>query len=113
MTARPDADKPKNDKLIAARLLIPSPSGSGEPMSTQEVAEAMNTFLWNEHQKAPGSTAPTILDHRFVSAYENGRFWWPSRHYRAAFRSVLKAATDPSLSGCRETPRRSGLACRA
>lgn len=97
MTTEPDDDKPKNGKLIAARLRLPSPSGSGEPMSTQEVAEAMNLLLWTEHQKTPGSTAPTVLDHRFVSAYENGRFWWPSRHYRAAFRSVLKATTDAEL----------------
>jgi tetratricopeptide (TPR) repeat protein len=66
-------------------------------MSTQEVAEGMNAYLWEEHLKKPGSAAPTILDHRFVSAYENGRFWWPSQHYRAAFRHVLRVETDADL----------------
>lgn len=76
-------------------------------MSTQEVAEAMNAYLWAEHLKTPGSPQPTILDHRFVSGYENGRFWWPSRHYRAAFRHVLRA-TDAEL-GFRRSRRRAGL----
>ena len=97
MTAGLDEDKPRNKKLIAARLRLPSPTGSGDPMSTQEVAEAMNDYLWGEHLKTPGSAEPTVLDHRFVSAYENGRFWWPSQHYRAAFRHVLRVTTDTEL----------------
>lgn len=106
MTQRSEGNRPRNEKLIAARLRVPSPSGSGQPMSTQEVAEAMNAYLWAEHLKTPRSPQPTILDHRFVSGYENGRFWWPSRHYRAAFRHVLRA-TDAEL-GFRRSRQRTG-----
>ena len=97
MVARPNEVKVKNQALIDARLRLESPSGSGEPLSTQEVAEGMNAYLWLEHLKVKGSRQPTILDHRFVSAYEAGRSRWPSKHYRAAFRAVLQAATDVEL----------------
>ena len=60
-------------------------------MSTQEVAEAINEYLylhWN---------MTTSVDHRFVSNYEGGMYRWPARHYREAFRAVLGAATDAEL----------------
>ena len=101
MTAGPDDNKPKNEKLIAARNRLPSPSGSGAPMSTQEVAEAINAYLWGKHLKekeaGKATASATVVDHRFVSAYEAGRFWWPSKHYREAFRHVLKVQTDSEL----------------
>jgi hypothetical protein len=97
MAAEPGDRKAGNEKLVAARLRLASPSGSGEPMSTEDVADGMNAYLWEEHLRVKGSPEPTVLDHRFVSAYESGRFWWPSRHYRRAFRAVLKVATDADL----------------
>jgi hypothetical protein len=91
----------RNQLLTDARLRLASPSGSGEPMSPQEVAEAMNAYLWQEHLRTKvqpmRSREPTVLDHRFVSAYEAGRHRWPSRQYRAAFRHVLKVSTDAEL----------------
>ncbi|MDT5027744.1 MAG: hypothetical protein QOE61_4170, partial [Micromonosporaceae bacterium] len=53
----------RNEKLIAARLRLPSPSDRSEPMSTQEVAEAINAYLWTEREIL------TSVDHRFVSNY--------------------------------------------
>jgi len=97
MATAPGDRKASNMKLIAARLRLMSPSGSGEPMSTQEVADGMNAYLWEEYRKGRMSPKPTVLDHRFVSAYEAGRFWWPSPHYRRAFRTVLRVATDAEL----------------
>ena len=91
----------KNLALIAARRRRGMPSG--EPMQPQDVADEMNAFLWMEHQRTSRSTKPTILDHRFVLAYEAGRHRWPSAHYRAAFRHVLRVATDAELGF---TPRR-------
>jgi hypothetical protein len=89
----------KNYLLIAARERC-SLSG-GEPMLPPDVAEEMNAFLWAEYQvelkKGRKARKPTTLDHRFVLAYEAGRHRWPSAQYRAAFRHVLRVATDAEL----------------
>ena len=37
---------PPNDRLRAARLRTPSPSGSGRPMSRQELADGVNALLY-------------------------------------------------------------------
>ena len=85
----------KNSKLVAARERRVMPDG--EPMQPQDVADQMNVFLWAEYQRDKTLPQPTTLDHRFVLAYEAGRYRWPSAHYRAAFRHVLRAATDAEL----------------
>jgi len=85
----------KNQKLIDARLR--RTSASGAPWTPQDVADQMNEFLWEQHQQAKGSPAPTTLDHRYVSGYEAGRHWWPSKQYRAAWRHVLRVETDAEL----------------
>ncbi len=91
----------RNELLIGARLRLSSPSGSGEPMSVQEVAEGMNAYLWQEYLREKDQLKPppqpTVLDYRFVCGYEAGRHRWPSRQYRAAFRHVLQASTDAAL----------------
>lgn len=87
--------KGKNQKLIEARERLAS--ASGEPLTPQDVADEMNAFLWAQHSKVEGSPQPTILDHRYVSGYEAGRYWWPSKQYRAAFRHALRVATDAEL----------------
>jgi hypothetical protein len=93
--------KVRNQLLIDARLRLTSPSGSGEPISLQEVADGMNAYLWQEYLRNKDRLKPlpesTVLDHHLVSGYEAGRHRWPSRQYRAAFRHVLKVATDAEL----------------
>ena len=59
-------------------------------MSTQEVADAINDYLWQRGIN-------TCIDHRFVSKYEYGVHRWPASHYREAFRHVLGVATDAEL----------------
>src|SRR4051794_6494169 len=81
--------------MIAARE---SPTtGNGEPQSPPNVPDEMNVFLWDEPLQRRGSPKPTNLDHRFVLAYESGRYRWPSEHYRTAFRHVLRVTTDAEL----------------
>ena len=92
----------RNALLIAARVGRKSPSGSGEPMSTQEVAEAINAYLYRRHQMT------TSVDHRFVSSYEAGAHHWPTRYYREAFRAVLEVATDAELGFYPNRKRRTG-----
>jgi len=85
----------RNQQLIDARKRLTS--ASGDPMTPQDVAEEMNTYLWEQHQKTKGSPTPTTLDHRYVSSYEAGRHWWPSEQYRAAWRHALRVETDAEL----------------
>lgn len=46
---------------------------------------------------------------RFVLAYEAGRHRWPSEHYPATFRHVLRAATDAELGFIPKRRRRNAL----
>lgn len=41
----------RNAKLRDARLRLVSPAGSGRPMSRQELAEAVNAYLWRSYQQ--------------------------------------------------------------
>jgi len=95
----------RNQKLIDARKRLTS--ASGDPMTPQDVAEAMNAFLWEQHQKTKGSPQPTTLDHRYVASYEAGRHWWPSKQYRAAWRHALRVETDAELGFTPKRRRRS------
>lgn len=95
----------KNQQLIEARKRLTS--ATGDPMTPQGVAEAMNAFLWEQHQKTKGSPKPTTLDHRYVASYEAGRHWWPSKQYRAAWRYALRVETDAELGFTPKRRRRS------
>lgn len=80
-----------NDLLRSARVARPSPSGSGRPMSRQELAEAVNAWLF-EHAGRTFS-----VDAHYIGKLERGEHRWPSAHYRAALREVLRAAIDADL----------------
>ncbi|MEV4706759.1 hypothetical protein [Actinoplanes sp. NPDC049316] len=81
----------RNTKLTRARGRALSPSGSREPMSRQELAEAVNTYLWATfHRRAS-------LDGSYVGKLENGEHRWPNEQYRQAFRAVLGVETDAEL----------------
>ena len=82
---------PPNDLLRAARLRLPSPSGSGRPMSRQELAEAVNAYLWDRYQQRENLSANDI------GKLERGVTRWPGRRRREAFRSVLHAKTDAEI----------------
>jgi hypothetical protein len=89
MTARKDL--PANDLLRDARLSRRSPSGSGRPMSRQELAEQVNAYLWKQHKRR------TNLDENDVGLLERGENRWPGKLRREAFRNILDAATDAEL----------------
>jgi transcriptional regulator with XRE-family HTH domain len=80
----------RNDLLRRARVSVASPSGSGDPMSRQELAEAINAYL---HSVGVMS----FLDGHDIGRYERGETRWPRAHYRRALRTVLGAATDAQL----------------
>ncbi|MBN1170635.1 MAG: hypothetical protein JXA67_00495 [Micromonosporaceae bacterium] len=82
---------PPNRLLQRARLRTPSPSGSGRPMSRQELADAVNAYV------AQHDLAEATLDANQVGKLECGRRRWPGELRRAGFRHVLGAASDRDL----------------
>ncbi|MFD1082537.1 hypothetical protein ACFQ3M_13165, partial [Micromonospora andamanensis] len=80
-----------NDLLRAARLAMRSPSGSGRPMSRQELAEAVNAWLY-EH-----AGRRFAIHAGYIGNLERGTTRWPSAHYRTGLRAVLGKATDAEL----------------
>lgn len=85
-----DNDGP-NDLLAGARRRLRSPSGSGRIMSRQELAEAVNAYLWTAHQITDN------LDGTYVGHLEKGRHRWPGATRREGFRHVLGVATDADI----------------
>ena len=84
-----------NDLLRHARLRLPSPSGSGRPMSRQELADAANAYLAALDGERRGHEA--TLDGNLIGKLERGLHRWPSECRREAFRYVLKVETDGEL----------------
>ncbi|MBO4207717.1 hypothetical protein [Micromonospora echinofusca] len=80
-----------NELLRAARLALRSPSGSGRPLSRQELAEAVNSYLYEHVGRRFAIYAG------YVGTLERGQTRWPSVHYRTALRAVLGKAKDAEL----------------
>jgi len=80
-----------NERLRQARLVLVSPSGSGRPLSRQELAD-----LVNEHLTSSG-LRHTVLDATYIGKLERGKHRWPQRAYRDAFRAVLGVQRDADL----------------
>lgn len=80
-----------NTLLRAARLGMQSPSGSGRPLSRQELAELVNVEL------ATRGIGYAAMDASHVGKYERGEYRWPQRAYRDGLRAVLGAASDAEL----------------
>src|SRR5438046_2006344 len=87
----PESGRRPNDRLRQARLRRISPSGSGQPMSRQELAEAINAYLWNMHR------IDERLDETDIGKLERGEHRWPRARRREAFRAVLGAGADAEL----------------
>lgn len=85
-----DRRKP-NTLLTEARLHLLSPSGSGQPMSRQELAEAVNAWQWDTYQVVDR------LDEHDIGKLERGEIRWPRQQRRDAFRAVLGAKTDADI----------------
>jgi hypothetical protein len=81
----------RNDLIRRARLRRTSPSGSGRPMSRQELADAVNAYLYDH------TTQVFRLDANYIGKLEQGAVRWPNERYRRGIRAVLNAATDAEL----------------
>jgi transcriptional regulator with XRE-family HTH domain len=78
-----------NDMFRAARLRLPSPTGSG-PMSREELADEANRHLRTNHVDGPVTAD-------LISRIEQGRTAWPRAPRRAALRKALKVTTDGEI----------------
>ena len=67
-----------NEALRAARQRLGSPSSPGQPMTRQELAEAVNTVVYRLTEKI------TEVDANHVGKWERGDIRWPAAHYRRA-----------------------------
>lgn len=74
-----------NDLLRRAREARVSPSGSGRPMSRQELADAASVYL------------PHPITAAYIGKLERGELRWPAKATRAALRHVLGANHDHDL----------------
>lgn len=80
-----------NDLFRAARERLPSPSGAPRSMSRQELADAVNAYLYREHK----ITEKLNQDH--IGKIERGHTGWPGEWRRLGLRAVLGAASDTEL----------------
>jgi hypothetical protein len=81
---------PANDQLRQARERSASAASPGECLSRQELAELVNTYVWQRHQKV------VQLDGIYIGKLERGDIRWPGRLYREALRAIL-GCTDAAL----------------
>jgi hypothetical protein len=84
-------DLAPNELFRQARRRIPSPSGAPRPMSRQELAEAVNTYLWRQHRISENLSAED------VGRIERGQTRWPRKWRRVGCRAVLGATCDTDL----------------
>jgi hypothetical protein len=80
-----------NDKLRKARISRLSPTGSGRPLSRQELADAVNAEL------ARRGVRHAAIDAGHIGKFERGRHRWPQQIYRDALRIVLNVGSDADL----------------
>ena len=90
-----------NEQFRAARQRTASLTSPDLCLSRQELAELVNTWAWDHHEK--------ILYHSasWVGQIERGIIRWPSKASREALRAILGVPTDAALdSSTRAAPAR-------
>jgi hypothetical protein len=81
----------ENEELRAARERTASLVYSDVCLSRQELAELVNAWIWEHHQKRMGASA------NYISQLECGKIRWPGKLYREAFRAIFGVSTDAAL----------------
>lgn len=81
-----------NDQLRVARERIASPNHPDEGLTRQELAELVNAYIWNHHNKKI-----VALTANYLGKLERGHIRWPGKLYREALRAVLGVPTDAAL----------------
>ncbi|MGH3802095.1 MAG: helix-turn-helix domain-containing protein [Pseudonocardiaceae bacterium] len=81
-----------NDQLRAARERTASPAHPDECLTRQELAELVNAYIWDHHDKKV-----VELNANYIGKIERGIIRWPSKLYREALRAILGVPTDAAL----------------
>jgi hypothetical protein len=97
-----------NNKLRVARQRTALPTHPDECLSRQELAELVNTWVWEHHdEKVVLATA------NYVGKLETGKIRWPSIFCREAFRAILGAPNDDALGFVNARSRRAAVKLEA
>ncbi|MGH4002321.1 MAG: XRE family transcriptional regulator [Pseudonocardiaceae bacterium] len=80
-----------NEELRAARQRTASLTSPEVCLSRQELAELVNAWVWEHHQKRVEHSA------NWVCQLECGKIRWPGKVSREALRVILGASTDAEL----------------
>ncbi|MGQ0719616.1 MAG: helix-turn-helix domain-containing protein [Pseudonocardiales bacterium] len=80
-----------NNQLRAARERTASLTGPDECLSRQELAELVNAWVWDHHDKM------VELSANYIGQLERGKIRWPGKVYREALRAILGVSTDAAL----------------
>ncbi len=80
-----------NDQLRAARQRTASLTSPDVCLSRQELAELVNTWAWNHHEKTLYHSVS------WVGQLERGKIRWPSKVSREALRAILGVSSDAAL----------------
>jgi transcriptional regulator with XRE-family HTH domain len=80
-----------NEKLREARKRTESLAQPDLCLSRQELAELVNTWIWDHRNKVMGASA------NYIGQLERGKIHWPGKLYREALRAILGVSTDAEL----------------
>ncbi len=81
-----------NDVFRAARQRTASLTHPDMCLSRQELAELVNTYVWEHHDKTVVQTSAN-----WIGQIERGKIRWPGKVKREAIRDILGVPTDTAL----------------
>ena len=96
--------KEANDQLRAARVRTASPTNPEVGLSRQELAEMVNKWVWDHHDKKV-----VLATARYIGKLETGEIRWPRECCREAFRAILSAPNDAALGFVNNRSRRAAV----
>jgi transcriptional regulator with XRE-family HTH domain len=94
----------ENNQLRAARERTASPTHPDGGLSRQELAELVNTWVWDHHDNTV-----VLATANYIGKLENGIIRWPGKLYREALRAILGAPTDTALGFLNARSRRAAV----
>lgn len=92
-----------NDHFRAARERAASPTHQGMSLTRQELAELVNTWVWEHH-----NTTVVVTAH-YIGRLETGIIRWPTALYREALRAILGVSNDAALGFINARSRRAAV----
>jgi hypothetical protein len=81
-----------NELLQAARERTASSTYPEECLSRQELAELVNSWIWDHHGKKVVEVSAN-----YIGKLERGLIHWPGKLYRDALRAIFGVSTDAAL----------------